>query len=888
MYHFWESSKMLIFEKRGESRVMGNFINGIMSKSLTRRTFVMATAAGTAGLALAGCGGKTLTPVSGDKAATVNEAGEWITAACWHNCGGRCLNKALVVDGVVVRQKTDDTHADTPDYPQQRACVRGRAQRNQVFSADRIKYPMKRKHWEPGGGDKSLRGQDEWERISWDEALDIVASELKKAKDKYGNNSIFAEGAEIGRMLNLFGGYTSRWGTGSYGTWALTPLLTGYGRDSAGSINDRLDLCNCDTIIMIGMNPAWSSAGNPMYYLTRARDAGAKFICIDPYYNDSYSVLGAQWIPCLPGQDTALLLGVAHTLITEDDPATHPMIDWDFLNRCTIGFDADHMPEGEDPKGNFKDYVLGTYDGVPKTAEWASEICGTPAEYIRLIARELNPAKKVAFISGWAPARTQNADNYPQIVMTIGAMTGHIGKPGHMTGVSCHSGAANGGPALVKAGGAGVSKIDHVVSDCINDTQLWSSIISGKYNYTGTAPNGNSTDGPGEERSIDIRVIYHAGRALLQTRDAMTKGIEAHRKVDFAVAHAQFLTTSAQYCDLILPLDTLWERVGGFLTGNREILIMHSQVIEPMYECRSDQWIAMELAKRLGIDPAEVYHIDEKQQFFNQINGATVLDEDGKTWVPLVTITQADLSEWGVTGTPQQGKITLKEFEERGIYQVERKPGDNYGYIAWQDFVSDPEAHPLTNSESGKMEIYSRKLAETINAMGYSEIKPIPTHIPPAEGYEATFSDWNQKIKGDYPYQVINPHYLRRSHSVFDNVQWLRETWPNPVFINPKDAAAEGISEGNTVLLTSQHGKTLRTACLTERYKPGVIGLPHGAWPDIDEKTGIDKGGADNILCGPVSTGQGVSGWNTCIARLEKYSDEPLIPDVKKPMRIIS
>ncbi|MEX5792105.1 molybdopterin-dependent oxidoreductase [Providencia hangzhouensis] len=130
--------------------------------------------------------------------------GKWKPVACWHNCGGRCVNKALVVDGVVVRQKTDDVVADSPDFPQQRGCLRGRSQRKQVFGADRLKYPMKRKGWAPGGGDKSLRGRDQWVRISWDEALDIVASESKRIKEKYGNESIWITGGNGVDIQNVY------------------------------------------------------------------------------------------------------------------------------------------------------------------------------------------------------------------------------------------------------------------------------------------------------------------------------------------------------------------------------------------------------------------------------------------------------------------------------------------------------------------------------------------------------------------------------------------------------------------------------------------------------------------------------------------------------------
>lgn len=146
--------------------------------------------------------------------------------------------------------------------------------------------------------------------------------------------------------------------------------------------------------------------------------------------------------------------------------------------------------------------------------------------------------------------------------------------------------------------------------------------------------------------------------------------------------------------------------------------------------------------------------------------------------------------------------------------------------------------------------------------------KAIPTYIPQQEGYEAT-------LQGEFPFQIYTPHYLRRSHSTLDNVQWLREAWENPVFINAADAKKQGIEVGDTVLITSPHGKTLRQAALTNRVMPGVIALPHGAWVNLDEETGIDKAGSDNVLTGQIQSGQGVSGWNTGICKIEKYKEEP-------------
>src|SRR5690606_8090171 len=121
------------------------------------------------------------------------QEGRRTPVACWGDRGSKGFNKVYVVDGIIVRAGTDDTITDSPECPQLRSCARGRAQRNRILGPDRLKYPMKRKHWEPGGGRKELRGRDEWVRISWDEALDILASAIKRIVGKYGNE------AKIGR-----------------------------------------------------------------------------------------------------------------------------------------------------------------------------------------------------------------------------------------------------------------------------------------------------------------------------------------------------------------------------------------------------------------------------------------------------------------------------------------------------------------------------------------------------------------------------------------------------------------------------------------------------------------------------------------------------------------
>lgn len=466
--------------------------------------------------------------------------------------------------------------------------------------------------------------------------------------------------------------------------------------------------------------------------------------------------------------------------------------------------------------------------------------------------------------------------------MTVGAMGGHMGKSGHMTGSTMHVTSGNGGPALIKAGKDGLPEIKNPVDDHINGNEVWDAVIDGTYTFTGTKHYD-----PAEKRDIDIHVIYHSSGNKLQTNVGMARAIEAHRKVDMVVAHAQFFTSAARYADIILPLTTEWERFDGLFGGtlghksNREMMVAYQQIIDPLYEAKSDQDIACELAEKLGIARADVYPFDVKQQYFNQLASMEVCDEDGKTYVPAVGITQEDIDELGVEGEPQEGKLAYQELKQLGVYQVKRTPDDNYGYIAFKDFVEDPEANPL-ETPSGKLEIYSQTLADTFSAMGWDTVTPIPTYVKVTNGYEDASASG-----AEYPLQVMNPHYLRRAHSVFDNIGWLREAWTNPVFISTADAEAAGVSDGDTVLVSSPYGQCVRNACVYAGLMPGVVALPHGAWVAVDEETGIDAAGADNYLTGPAPNGQGVSGYNSALCKIEKYTGEALAPDAEQPLRIV-
>lgn len=860
-----------------EDTIISKVLNDVL---LTRRSFLKwsAVVGGTATVA----GGLNYGLKAVEAATqTQDTEGKWVMASCWHNCGGRCPNYALVKDGVVLRQKTDDTHPDSPDFPQQRACSRGRAQRRQCFGADRLKYPMKRKNWEPGGGNRELRGKDEWVRITWDEALDIFASELKRIKETYGNEAIWAK--TVDSMLATYGGAFTSWGCTSDGAWPQ-PSIKMRGDRGRGA-NDRLDYRNSKLVVLFGANPIWSSGGNPCYNYLQAKKAGAKVIYVDPYYNDSAQATADQWIPVRPGSDTALLLAMAFYMIENN------LQDQDFLDKYTLGFDADHMPEGADPKENFKDYVLGTYDNTPKTPEWASKICGTHPDVIRRFAHDVATIKPCAFTSSAATARTNLGEQFCQAFFTVGWMTGNIGIPGGMVVTNNrHNQASFGGPSLVRPGSSGIKSVPNPLysqptfpgPDPFNTEwygfvwdETWNAILNGEW-----------TAGVRGKQKCDIRMIAHLGvGASLNQSTGATAGIQAHRKVEFVVSSTSFMTTNARYSDLVLPVTTQWEREGGFLTGNPEMAIFYSKVTEPLFEAQDDDWISIEVGKRLGIDPEIMQPISKQQQIFNMIAGTTVIKEDGSGYEPLVTITEEQIQRLGVEGKSQFGRIFYNKFVETGIYQVERKPGDKLGYIEMKKFREDPEANPLKTA-TGKLEIHSQPLSDTIAAFGWDTLPPIAQYRPVKEGVEDTYTDWEKGVKGEYPLQLFTIHYARRSHSTLDNVDWLREAFPQEFMMNPIDAEARGIKQGDTAVIRSRHGKVMRRVRVTEKMMPGVTTLGQGAWIDMDEATGIDKGGCTNILNGGIPTGQGVQAYNTCVVEVEKWTGESLAPDYQWPQRI--
>ncbi|MBR2834837.1 MAG: molybdopterin-dependent oxidoreductase [Coriobacteriales bacterium] len=863
-------------------------------KTLSRRSFVKwASIAGAAASSVS----FAASPILAMADEAQESAEEWKTAPCMFNCScgsSRCLLKVRMEDGIPVAIKSDEDPEDNEYCPQRRACARGRSQISNVFSPARVKYPMKRKNWSPDAPNGELRGIDEWERISWDEALDIVAEQIKKTVDEYGSKGILAAAySDIGDtyfdpvicLLNVLGGALHHeTGTVSMGSWPAVEL---YMTGGYYSNTDSLSAAKSELHVHFGNNWVANKSGNTPYYMDYAREQGGKWIIIEPWLNQTAEMIADEWIPVRPGTDTALCLGIMYHWIENG------LYDQEFLDKYCVGFDAEHMPEGANPEDNFKDYVLGTYDGEPKTPEWAAAICGTPADVIRSFAEEIAAAKTVDFFAGQSTTKIPAGEMFAQVFYTMAFMKGGLGTEGNSVawvgraeGISMlpfvlAGDASNGfqlnplNPLTPDASAGGIPNFLALTNenwDRPDYTELWQSILDGAY---------GRDCWPGGKKPMNVHQIYSGGyENSLNSVPNANAGIKAYRSMDFTWALQPWFNASCKYSDVVLPAAPWWEKGELAWTGDSSTVYWADRIIDPMYEAMPESYVAEELAKRLGIDPKLVNTMTDSERTYCSIAGALELtDRSAMAFAPLFTITQEDLDELGITvGGPQEGITSFAEFKKKGYYKHQRSEGDKVAAPQFELFRQDPEAFPVATA-SGKLEIYCKTLADVINACGYSTISPIGKwQIGDPEQGQGTQTD-------EYPLLLWTPHSLRRAHTVNDNVFSLREAFPQCCFMSTYDAQKLGIENGDTVLMTSPYGQVLRYAKVLPTVVPGAVAMQDGAWINIDEATGIDLGGDPNILQAPKASGQASQSWTGTLVRVEKYTgDLKLMPDKETPL----
>lgn len=760
------------------------------------------------------------------------EASSRLTATHWG------IIKAYVEAGRLTRLEPYDKDAFSPSPVIQ-------AFADRVYTPDRIKYPMVRKDFLKNGAksDRTERGRGEFVRVSWDQAFDLVASELKRVKKDYGNEAIHTGSVDwhsvgklnnspvlLRRMLGQFGGFVDNSGDFSIAAaMVIMPHVIGgtevYDQPTAW----QTVLDNTDLMVLWGCNIlknnqiGWEPTDHPTYdYLAKLKAKGTKVISIDPRVSDTAEYLGADWVTVRPNTDTALMLALMHTLYTEK------LYDEAFVTKYTVGFKK------------FLPYLLGESDKQPKTPEWAAKITTVPADQIRELARMMAKGRTM-LMSGWSIQRQDHGEQPYWSLVTLAAMLGQIGLPGGGFGLSYHY--ANGG-SLTASGAAlgGIPAGENPITTAVPYARGLSDMLLNP---------GKEIDYNGEKiKYPNIKLVYWAGGNPLSHQMDRNRQIEAWRRPETVIVNEMFWTNTAQFADIVLPVNTTFERndIVSVSEYSEHYIVAMPKLVDSLYESKSDFEIFSGIAKRLGL---EKKYTEGKSDM---------------AWVE-------SFYEEAVADAKKKG-ISMPDFKtfwnETGVVEFPI-PKEAKDYVRFSDFRKDPIEHAL-GTPSGKIHIFSRK----IESFKYDDCPPHPTWIEPIE--------WLGSNKaGKHPLHIISPHPKYRLHSQMDNT-WIRDTYEiaerEPIWINTQDAKKRGIAAGDVVRVFNDRGQLLAGAAITDRIREGVVMLQEGAWYDPDkpgEVGALCKHGNINLVTIDKGTSKLAQGniANTALVEIEKYKDVP-------------
>lgn len=719
-----------------------------------------------------------------------------------------------------------------------------------VYSESRIRYPMVRRAWlEQGpGADPDGRGSGDFVRVSWDQAIKLVAAEIKRVRETYGQQALFAGSygwkspgkvhncqTLLRRVLNLTGSYTNS--SGDYSTGAAQVILPYV----SGSI-EVYEQCttwknlaeNCQLMVFWGANPlnnsqiSWQVADHGAWPgISLMKAAGTPVICIDPVRTETCQELNGEWIAPRPQTDVAMMLGIAHTLYTEG------LHDQAFLDRYATGFDK------------FLPYLLGESDGTPKTADWAAAICGVPAETLRDLARRF-AANRTMLALGYSTQRQHHGEQVHWMLITLAAMLGQIGLPGGGYGLSYHY-ASGGAPTHTTP----ILKAIDDASGQVNEGAAWlassGSVSIPVSRLVETLLNPGKTiqfNGHAIELPL-IKMAYWVGGNPFSHQQDRNEMLRAWRELDTFVVHDVQWTASARHADIVLPATTSYERndieqVGDYALSH---MVAMKKIVEPVFEARSDFDIFAAVAEEMGVGYAYTQGLSEM--------------------------------DW-IRGIYEAAKIEARaKGMEMPVFQVfwdSNKPlgfplsEEQANFVRHADFREDPLLNAL-GTASGKFELYSATIAK----YGYDDCPPHATWMEPLE-----------RLDGPgvaFPLHVATNHPQMRLHSQLCgtvNRDSYAVAGREPCWINPIDAAARGLKDGDVVRVFNDRGQLLTGIVITDEIMPGVIRINEGGWFDpLDPRQigSLDVYGDVNTLTTGIGTSQLAQGncGHTAMAEVEAY-----------------
>ncbi|HTN32801.1 MAG TPA: molybdopterin-dependent oxidoreductase, partial [Marinobacter sp.] len=568
--------------------------------------------------------------------------------------------------------------------------------------------------------------------------------------------------------------------------------------------------------------------------LEELKKAGVKVISIDPVKTETCEYFNGEWLAPKPQTDVALMLGIAHTLYSED------LHDQKFLDRYTSGFDV------------FKPYLTGESDGQPKHAEWAAGICGIDADTIRDLARRF-AGNRTMLALGYSTQRQHHGEQSTWMLVTLACMLGQVGLPGGGYGLSYHY-SSGGSPTHDSPIVRGIDD----ASGAKVDGAAWLASSGGvsipvaRFVETLLNP-GKTMQYNGREIELPlIKLAYWAGGNPFAHHQDRNEMLKAWRELDTFIVNDFQWTATARHADIVLPATTAYERndieqVGDYALSH---IVAMKKIVEPQFEARNDFDIFAAIADKLG-----------KGYEFTQ--GRTEMD-----WI---------------RGFYEGAKIEARaKGMEMPVFDVFWKSNEPLAFplkdaqkyfVRHESFRKDPILNAL-GTATGKFEIYSR----TIAGYDYDDCPPHPTWLEPIERLDGPTTK--------YPLSVASNHPRGRLHSQLCGTAY-RKTYTvqdrEPCWIHPKDAAARGIKDGDVVRAFNDRGQILAGAIISDEVRPGVIRIQEGGWFDPVNPREIGSlcryGDVNNLTPGIATSrlSQANCG-QTGVAEVEKFTGE--LPEV--------
>lgn len=796
-----------------------------------------------------------------------------VRTTCSPNCTGSCGQLAFVRDGIIVKIQQAADYPDTVYNP--RGCMKGLSYVNHIYGEDRIAKPMIR---------TGERGSGEFREVTWEEALDRIAADLKTIGEKWGWDSIHVFGQVPGS------GYIQK--GANYRASALLGMTHGTSFDFNGDLpmgmpitfgvqnaeHEAKDWANSRFLLLLGANPVETRIPD-VHFIFDALEAGARLVVVDPTFSGS-AAKADSWLQIRPGTDAALGLALCRQILADG------LVDVEFMRTYTdavllVRTDTGKRIRGRDvdptaPEVSFVAWDLGrrepivvgterlgfaptdqpalagtfqvtlsdgsTVEATPGyalvaaeldqwTPERAAEITAVPAERIVAVARAFATTKPAAILMGGGSNHWFHGDLTGRVFALLSALTGNIGRSG---------------------GGFSVYVGQYKVRV---DTSPWWNPGGKKAKV---CPSIYFVRGRTETMHPDVPYPKNGWHGLFCTfANMFVQAMDVNRLhetlagLELVVVVDHQKTETVKWADVVLPATTWYEKTDLTATPLHPFLQLQQAAIEPVGEARSELWIWRELMRRIAPDlAAEYFEMSEDDAI------RAILEAGGGPGGPTEGITLEQLQAGPVRlNVPDPDIAFVQQVRDRTPFPPRSLPAP---------LEKTAEFIPTRRIEFYKEDDRFIELGETV-----------PTYRPP---YDDGIHD-----PTTYPLTLLTPHSKWRIHSSYANNPWLAEIHGGrpEVFLHPSDATARGIATGDPIEISNTRGSIEAWAHVSEAERPGAATLYEGWWPRQFRKgKGVNE--LTSSAVNPIHEIHYVgnmwapsTGWKDCRCEIRKAGEAP-------------